>query len=66
MRVRRVKSGADYGVSMKRILPGFITALVVVGLVQGCVGHRSTRRATNAEIRVLFQSCIEGDVLPCG
>ncbi len=51
---------------MKRALPAIITALVVGGLLQGCAGNRSAKRATNAEMRILFQSCIEGDLLPCG
>lgn len=48
------------------------TALVAAGLLQGCAGgmlggHGSSDlRRTNVEVRVISQSCFQGEVVPCG
>ena len=47
-------------------------ALLAAGLLQGCTGgmlggHGSSDlRTTNVEVRVLSQSCFQGEVVPCG
>ena len=50
---------------MHRIL-WMVSLLATFALLQGCGGLRTVKRPTNVEVRILAQSCFQGEVVPCG
>jgi len=52
-----------------RLLGGLAGLAALVLVAAGCagtMGGKSGLRATNAEVRILSQSCFQGEIEPCG
>jgi hypothetical protein len=52
-----------------RLLAGVMGLAALVLIAGGCagmMGSTSGQRATNAEVRILSQSCFQGEIEPCG
>jgi hypothetical protein len=49
-----------------RILAGFVFAALAVAGYAGMAGAKAHLRPTNVEVRILSQSCFQGEIEPCG
>ena len=52
-----------------RLLAGLVGLAALVLIAGGCagmMGPKSGLRTTNAEVRILSQSCFQGEIEPCG
>ncbi len=49
-----------------RLLAGLAAAVLIAGGCAGMLGPKANLRPTNTEVRILSQSCFQGEIEPCG
>jgi hypothetical protein len=49
-----------------RLLAGLAALALIAGGCAGFLGPKSGMRTTNTEVRILSQSCFQGEITPCG